>query len=92
MGEEPVARDRAGVTTHRAWRRRTLRLSVEIDLFAAAAVALWFAGSRDAAVVLAIAGVTTSVLNLATESAGRALSDGRDSVPPQGFPPAGWLG
>ncbi len=44
-----------------------VRLSVEIDLFVLAAVALWFASAPEAGVALGAAGVSTSVLNFATE-------------------------
>jgi hypothetical protein len=47
-----------------------VRVSIEIDLFTAAAVALWFADAPMAAVALAVFGVATSVLNALTERVG----------------------
>jgi hypothetical protein len=44
-----------------------IRLAIEIGLFALGAVALWFAGARAVAVVLAIGGIATSALNAFTE-------------------------
>ena len=46
-----------------------VRLVIEIDLYTAAAVALWFADAPVAGVVLAVFGISTSVLNLLTEQA-----------------------
>ncbi|MGH2589267.1 MAG: YrdB family protein [Actinomycetota bacterium] len=46
------------------------RVSVEIDLYVLSALALWFAGSLLAAIVLGVLGITTSALNAATERSG----------------------
>jgi hypothetical protein len=43
------------------------RLAIEIVLFALGALALWSAGARAVAVVLAVGGIATSVLNALTE-------------------------
>jgi Protein of unknown function (DUF2568) len=43
-----------------------VRLVIEIDLFTAAAVALWFADAPVAGVVLGVLGISTSVLNVVT--------------------------
>jgi hypothetical protein len=43
------------------------RVSVEIDLYVLSAIALWFAGSPLAAIVLGVLGIATSALNAVTE-------------------------
>jgi hypothetical protein len=46
------------------------RVSLEIDLYVLSALALWFAGSPVAAIVLGVLGITTSALNAVTERGG----------------------
>jgi hypothetical protein len=47
-----------------------VRLVLEIDLFTAAAVALWLAGAPVAGVVLGVLGISSSVLNVVTAREG----------------------
>jgi hypothetical protein len=49
---------------------RAVRVSIEIDLFVLAAVALWFVDAEAAAIALGTLGVATSLANLATEREG----------------------
>ena len=48
-----------------------VRVTIEIDLFTATAVLLWFADAQVAAVVLGVLGISTSILNAVTEEPGR---------------------
>ena len=45
-----------------------IRLSIELDLFILAALALWFAGVPVAGLLLGVLGATTSGLNALTEN------------------------
>ena len=45
-----------------------IRLSIELDLFILAALALWFAGAPVAGLLLGVFGATTSALNALTEN------------------------
>jgi Protein of unknown function (DUF2568) len=45
-----------------------IRLSIEIDLFILAALALWFADAPVAGLLLGVLGATTSALNALTEN------------------------
>lgn len=47
-----------------------IRLAIEIDLFVATAIALWFADAVGPAVVLFVVGVATSIGNALTEHEG----------------------
>lgn len=44
-----------------------IRLSIELDLFILATIALWFAGAPVAGLLLGVLGATTSGLNALTE-------------------------
>ena len=46
------------------------RVSIEVSLFVVAAIALWLADARGAALELASLGIATSILNAATEREG----------------------
>jgi hypothetical protein len=48
-----------------------VRLTIELGLFGAAAVALWFADAPAAAIALGVLGVATSILNALTQDRAR---------------------